>query len=107
MVRFINILLGYVLVASQITALQYPCFDLFFTHWVLSFGAGKHAHSGWGKPHVRVTRANANCAGGAPQSTNSTWFLHHVDSQEEGDGPQRKSASAMSDCGIHSVEPRP
>jgi hypothetical protein len=32
MVRFINILLGYVLAASQITALQYPCFDLFLTH---------------------------------------------------------------------------
>jgi hypothetical protein len=31
MVRFIHILLGYVLAASQITALQYSCFDLFFT----------------------------------------------------------------------------
>jgi hypothetical protein len=31
-VRFIHILLGYVLVASQITALQYPYFDLFLTH---------------------------------------------------------------------------
>jgi hypothetical protein len=28
LVRFINILLGYSLVAYQITALQYPCFDL-------------------------------------------------------------------------------
>jgi hypothetical protein len=28
MVRFINILLRYVLAASQITALQYPGFDL-------------------------------------------------------------------------------
>jgi len=32
MVRFINILLGYVLAAFQITALQYPCFDLFLTY---------------------------------------------------------------------------
>jgi hypothetical protein len=28
MVRFIDILLRYVLAASQFTALQYPCFDL-------------------------------------------------------------------------------
>jgi glutathione peroxidase len=48
MVRFINILLGYALVTSQITALQYPCFDLFLTH------------SGQETTHIRVG-ANLTC----------------------------------------------
>ena len=55
-VRFIHILLGYVLVASQITALQYPCFDLFLTH------------SGQETTHIRVG-ANLTCVSPAPAPT--------------------------------------
>jgi len=52
-VRFINILPGYVLAAPEITALQYPCFDLFFTHL------------GQATTHIRIG-ANLTCVSPAP-----------------------------------------